>query len=307
MAEETKPPNPPRLDSNSNEHPVFGNLVEKLPQYRLPTFLQLLNYARFLKGQIPIPRGGSLRPIYSQIASDLAPLWKEAFVVPVINDFSLVTKLQTEIEKKLKSVQRDLKTIVNNSQKLETQLSNLKKLFSITKCCCFLKSTHRQDVIRSNCNCDHPIVNLETYGDQMFGYDEICLFEDEKTIFAQKVAEMEAKTLSVPTPPSSAESADAGYGRKTLATKRARPDSFGPLIDSEGEDVDMEAPNKDEVNYDSVLETMLSQGLKPFAIMKCISKFLMIIAMALSQDFDLNWQKFKKLFFINKKKFFYHL
>ena len=37
----------------------------------------------------------------------------------------------------------------------------------------------------------------------------------------------------------------------------------------------MEVPDEiqDEVNWDPVLETMLAQGLKPFAIMKCISKY----------------------------------
>ena len=128
----------------------------------------------------------------------------------------------------------------------------------------------RQDVIKANCHCDNPIVNLQCYGDQLFGFNQIVIFEEEKAVFIQKVAEMEAKAL--PTPPSSAESVDAGSGRISLETARARPISFGPLIQ---DDVEMAAPRQNfEINWDPVIETCLSQGNKPFAIMKIISKFL---------------------------------
>ena len=273
MSEETNSPKtsrPPRMDSNSMGHPVFGDLlVESFSPHRLPTFLQVLNRVRFFKSQ-PRNREDPLRPIYKLVASELSSIWKEAFVVPVIGDHNLATKLQTEIEKKLNHVQSVWKRLANNPEKLSAELSEMKKIYSISKCTCFLKTTHRQDVIRSNCNCSNPIVNLECYGDQIHGFGQIIIFEEEKVAFAQKVAEMDAKPL--PTPPSSAESVNAGYGRTHLENKRARPLSFGPLFDPE--DVDMEAPVQDEVNYDTVLETMLSQGLKPFAIMKCISKFI---------------------------------
>ena len=279
MAEVPTTSKAPRFDSNMMGHPVFGDLAEKLPQFRLPTFLQVLNRVRFLKS-IQQNRLDSLRPIYNVVANELSSIWTEAFVVPVPTNQNLATRLEREIEKKLLSVRSNLSKIVDpkHPEKKTAQLSEMNKVFSITKCKCFLKKEHRQDVIRSNCKCDNPIVNLETYGDQLFGFNEICIFEEDKVIFTQKIAEMEAKTL--PTPPPTPSSTESGiYDRKKVATKRARPISldptaFDPTSFDFPDDVEMEAPVQvEEVNWDPVLETMLSQGLKPFAIMKCISKF----------------------------------
>ena len=267
----------PRIDSNMMGHPVFGNLLENpLPQNRLPTYLQVLNRVRFLKSQRS-HRLDPVRPIYNLVGNELSTIWKDAFVVPVLNPVPLATKLERDIEKKINSVSSNISRIVNNPQKLETELSEMKKVFSISKCRCFLQTKHRQDVLRSNCHCDNPIVNLECYGDQLFGFNQIIVFEEEKVAFTQKIAEMEEAQSLPPTPPSSAEKVDAGYGKTYLATKRARPNSYGNQ--SGPEDDDMEVPDQiqDEVNWDPVLETMLAQGLKPFAIMKIISKFLITI------------------------------
>ena len=66
------------------------------------------------------------------------------------------------------------------------------------------------------------------------------------------------------------------YRKKVLSPKRARPKSYGNPSDPE--DVDMEVPIHSGAdwrpNWDPVLETMLAQGLKPYAIMKNISKFV---------------------------------
>ena len=272
MAEETPPTtSKSRMDSNRMGHPVFGDLLEKFPGNRLPTFLQVLNRVRFLKSQASSPRD-PLRGIYNLVATELSTIWMEAFVVPILNIHNLTTNLQTNIEKKINSVRQHFGRIVNSPEKLTAEISEMKTVYSITKCRCFLKTQHRQDVISSNCHCDNPIVNLECYGDQLFGFNQIIVFEEEKAVFSQKIAEIEAKSLPTPpkdTPPSTTDSTDAGYGKKFLATKRGRPISFGDL-----DDVEMEDPVQNEVvNYDTVLETMLAQGLKPFAIMKIISKF----------------------------------
>ena len=275
MAEDptnSKTPKSARMDTNTNGHPLFGDLVETFPQYRFPTFLQVLNRVRFLKS-IQQNRLDSLRPIYNVVANELSSIWTEAFVVPVPTNQNLATRLEREIEKKLLNVRSNLSKIVDpkHPEKKTAQLSEMNKVFSITKCKCFLKKEHRQDVIRSNCKCDNPIVNLETYGDQLFGFNEICIFEEDKVIFTQKIAEMEAKTL--PTPPPTPTEESGLYDRKYLATKRARPLSGGYKFPDD-DDIDMEASVQDEVNWDPVLETMLSQGLKPFAIMKCINEMV---------------------------------
>ena len=143
MAEETPPTtSKSRMDSNRMGHPVFGDPLEKFPQFRLPTFLQLVNRARFLKKTELSNREDSLRPIYNTIASELETIWKEAFVVPVIDFQPLAQKLQKEIEKEIKHVSKN-RTTIALPEKLTAYLSGVKKLFSITKCNCFLKATHR--------------------------------------------------------------------------------------------------------------------------------------------------------------------
>ena len=144
MAEDKPTTSKSRLDSNMTGHPVFGDPLEKLPQFRLPTFLQLLNRARFLKKTQHLNREDSLRPtVYNVVASELETVWMEAFVVPVIDYKSLAGKLQREIEAKLKYVSKNRAKIVNHPEKLTAEVSEMKKLYSITKCTCFLKATHR--------------------------------------------------------------------------------------------------------------------------------------------------------------------
>ena len=144
MAEEpTTSKKSPRFDSNMSGHPVFGDLAEKFPQFRLPTFLQVLNRVRFLKKNQLSNRESTLRPIYNLVASELDTLWNDAFVVPVINSHSLATKLEREIEKKIDFVSRRITTMVNHPEKITAQISEMKHLYSITNCKCFLKATHR--------------------------------------------------------------------------------------------------------------------------------------------------------------------
>ena len=70
MAEDPSTPTSSRLDSNREDHPVFGKLMEELPKFRLPTFLQVLNRTRFLKSQM-VNRQAPLHPIYQLVASEL--------------------------------------------------------------------------------------------------------------------------------------------------------------------------------------------------------------------------------------------
>ena len=135
----------PRMDHNMMGHPVFGDLVEKFPEFRFPTFLQVLNRVRFLKKNQHLNRLDSFRPIYKLVACELDTIWNEAFVVPVVNSHSLATKIEKEVEKKLKFVTGNLAKILNpnHPEKLTAQLSEMKKVFNITKCTCFLNVTHR--------------------------------------------------------------------------------------------------------------------------------------------------------------------
>ena len=68
------PSKAPRLDSNSEDHPVFGKLLPlaKLKELeKLPTFLQVINSVRHLKGQYSvgeIKKPGVKRSIYREVS-----------------------------------------------------------------------------------------------------------------------------------------------------------------------------------------------------------------------------------------------
>ena len=123
-------------------------MVEKFPEFRFPTFLQVLNRVRFLKKNQLVNRLDSLRPIYNLVACELDTIWNKAFVVPVLNSHSLATKIEKDIEKKLNHVSRNLTAIVNpnHPEKLTTQITDKEqnyetstKIFVLNIIGCFLK------------------------------------------------------------------------------------------------------------------------------------------------------------------------
>ena len=281
-------------------HPVFGDLLEEFNQHRLPSFLQVLNHVRYLKSQGSLRLTSlELKSIYNQVANSVTEIWKSAFIVPVVNSHALSGKMQREVEKKITDIRSTLSRFISNPDKLTAELSQLNKVYNITLCKCFINAVYRQDIISSNCNCTYPIVNLETYGNQLLGHNEFVIFEGEKAIFTQKVAEMEAKNskFEAPTPPSSAEKADPGYSKGHLELKRARPISYN---DYESSNVEMDASNS--INWDPVLEAFAAGGVHPGTAFKILS--LIVMVLRLSPDLLLSestWRRhFQELFAKNR-------
>ena len=132
----------------------------------------------------------------------------------------------------------------------------------------------------------------------MFGFNQIFLSEEDKAIYAQKIAEMEA-TKSLPTPPPSAEKSSGDYDRKFLATKRARPNSgafqFPPDVDMVEMDSvsDPVEPDQIKMIMKPVIETMVAQGNRPFAIMKIWNS--MVVALKLSDSYLLSEYMARKI------------
>ena len=135
----------------------------------------------------------------------------------------------------------------------------------------------------------------------MFGFDQFIVSEEDKAAFTQKIAEMEgAKSLptspSLPTPPSSAKSSGGDYDRKFFPLKRARPSSYGGF----DPDVDMDPVSDLSVEQDQiymmmkpVIETMVSQGNRPFAIMKIWNS--MVVALKLPESYLLSEYMARKI------------
>merc|ERR1712072_1615279 len=107
-------------------HPVFGNLLVKLSENRLPSFLQVLNHVRYLKSQgSPRLKPVELRSIYNEVAASLSEIWKSAFIVPVISNSNLAGKLQREVEKKIQQIRSSLGRIIGSPDKLSAELSKI--------------------------------------------------------------------------------------------------------------------------------------------------------------------------------------
>ena len=133
----------------------------------------------------------------------------------------------------------------------------------------------------------------------MFGFNQIFLSEEDKAVFSQKVAEIEA-TKSLPTPPSTpTEKSSGDYDRNFLAPKRPRPQSYKDFI-TPSSDVEMDPVPDPSVDQDPirmimkpVIETMVAQGNRPFAIMKIWNS--MVVALKLPESYLLSEYMARKI------------
>ena len=137
----------------------------------------------------------------------------------------------------------------------------------------------------------------------MFGFNQFIVSEEDKANFTQKVEEMEVtKSLStlpmsaLPTPPSSAKSSGGDYDRKFFPLKRARPSSFGgfdPDVDMDSVPDPSEEQDQIRMIMKPVIETMVSQGNRPFAIMKIWNS--MVVALKLPESYLLSEYMARKI------------
>ena len=280
MEEEITSPKRVRLDSNRLEHPIFGSPVEKLPSNRFPSFLQIVNNVRFLKSQGLM----SNLEIYKYVADDLVKTWESAYVVPIINRKTLADKLNTEVEKKMKYVTKNLDKIldVNNPEKRTNFVSEVNKVFNISKCSCFVNKETKEEIVPSNCVCKHKIINLDCYAQQMFKTLQIFVSEEDKLKFSKMVDDLEKKSPKKRSPQASSSSTSPEeniYEKKYLPTNQrlrpVRPINYNMSLDEEVPDIPKETP----INWDHVIETCIAQGNKPYAIMKIVNS--MIVALKL--------------------------
>ena len=276
MDEETTPPKRGRMDSNRVDHQVFGSPVEKLPSNRFPTLIQVVNRVRFLKSQKLI----SNREIYNSVADDLIKTWESAYVVPIINKKTLADRLDTVVEKKIKYANKNLNIImdVNKPEKKTNFLSEMSKVFNISKCSCFVGRETKEEIIPSNCVCEFKIINLDCYAQQMFRTLEIFVSEEDKVKFSKMVEDLEKKSPKKHSPQASSSSTSPEdiYEKKYLPThQRPRPINYNMSLEEGVPDI----PNETQINWDPVIEACIAQGNKPYGIMKILNS--MIVALRL--------------------------
>ena len=224
MAEETRSRSSSRSRSDSNrpDHPVFGN-HEKKPlseRQRFSTYLQVVNRARFLKGQLTVkPSPSAKRGIYSVVADELISTWQSAYVGPVMAKNSLLTKLDREVEKTIHRVRSA------PPSKPEDFLSEMGKVFNIALCKCFVDKQTIEEIVPSNCVCNNKIVNLGCYAQQMFRTMEIFVSEEDKAEFGPMLNELEkSQTPSKSKPITPKISPEDDYKKKFYPTQqRPRP------------------------------------------------------------------------------------
>ena len=273
MEEEITSPKKARLDSNRVDHPIFGSPMKKLPSNRFPSFLQILNHVRFLKSQHLM----SKQDIYNTVADDLIKTWESAFVVPILNKKTVSDKLKKEVEKKINHVSQKLSKILENKNDFVSEMS---KVFSITKCTCFVEKETKEEIIPSNCVYDikNKIINLDCYGHQMFRTLEIFVSEEDKLTFSKMVETLENQTPKKQSPPpassSSTSPADNIYQKKYLPThERPRPINYNMSLEEEVPEIAKET----QINWDPVIETCIAQGNKPYQIMKIINSMIVTL------------------------------
>lgn len=249
MAEESLSGTPKRkrVDSGMEPHPIFGDVQEKLPSTRFPSMLNVVNHVRYLKAH---KLAGNIG-IYNSVTDHLMAVWKSAYAVPLVERNTIYQSVQSYTEDKLAYVRRVKSRLIKPEQSdaKESLISDMKKVFVISKCKCFVNVETREEIIRTNCKCkpSNQIINLAGFGDQMFYLREIIVFEEEKAIFEEKMAE-NFKTSPAKLKPGSSSSSKMAtndyekyYPEFETPRPRPAPGSYAKLEDS-GLDIDVDEP-----------------------------------------------------------------
>ena len=264
MAEPSTPLTPkkiPRLDSSMSGHPIFGNLEETLPTRRFPSMLNVVNHVRYLKAHRLA--GGGINGMYHSVTDHLMDVWKSAYVVPLLERNTIFSAVKKYTEEKLDYVKKTSRLLKpESSGARESLISDMKKVFVISKCKCFVDVQSREEIVRANCNCkpSDQIINLSGFADQMFHLQEIIIFEEEKAIFEEKMA-INDRLKSSPAKIHPGKSANTDqYKVHHPETARARPvpGSYANLEDSglDMEDMDIGESTKSKYKYEKLHNTI---------------------------------------------------
>lgn len=185
----------PRIDSNANGHPLYGDALEKLRTDRLPTKLEVVNHVRFVKGSYSQNDLTSAVKfgIYCGVANTLLSIYKSAYI-PTFdsNPNYAATKLRVDIEKELSDFSKSSSEFLDSPEFRNLHLAELKKVFHLLiKCKCFVDAKTPEEITRANCSCtgknqDNKIPCIEFYKDQCFARSQPILFcEEDKARFEE--------------------------------------------------------------------------------------------------------------------------
>ena len=163
-----------------DEHPIFGKVLalEELSKERFPTELELLNVIRGLKNKVVKPNGTIERTdsinLYTSVANLLTEIWKSACIqVPELKHGR--ETLESHFDYILSHATKNPKKILKSPDAKNAYLEKLKKVYNYSACICFVsrknvyKVNSMEEVIKSKCKCENPILSLELYADQLFG------------------------------------------------------------------------------------------------------------------------------------------
>ena len=285
MAEETSSPQKKaRLNSVMNDHPIFGNTLKSLPSKRFPSMLQVFNHVRYLKGEFshrlpPHVKGVDARKeelrIYRGVADQLIETFKSGYVLPVMEKESIVKQVEKLVKEKTDHVQKNKHRLLNNPEKKNAFLSEMGRIVNICNCSCFLDKTSKEEIIGSNCSCppENKVMNLDCFGNQILGLQEIIIFEEEKQHFEKILADQKEASPATTTSALSPDDNSESVSENNLEFNRPRPKSFAPLLELGDNDEDMKI-EKGKIALDNTLETCLALGLKPAGIMKILNTFV---------------------------------
>ena len=176
-----------------NLHPIFGSKRDRLPPYKFPTRLHVLNYLRYKVDSSPNKRQTQAEKVekYNEVAKEIITIWKEAYV-PCLDENYVTKKIENEIASQITYVKKTPRVLKSTEKKKEIY-SELNKVFHIARCKCF-EGKSKEEYIYSNCTCsqENKIINFNTYTEQMLDCEaRILLSEAEKNKYELMVSAVE--------------------------------------------------------------------------------------------------------------------
>ena len=115
-------------------HPLLGPKIDKLSRSSLPSKLQIMNFIRFKTYRISNKEKSR---IYREVARELISIWREAYIV-CGSEECVTKKIHAKIIPLLSKVQKNTKTYLTSEETKNDMLSELKEIFDIARCPCFM-------------------------------------------------------------------------------------------------------------------------------------------------------------------------
>ena len=170
---------------STTEDPIFGQLLEKLPEDQLAQEIEVVCHFLYLKSKefdhsyirdgklIKVLKPATKLNIYRKISEALKNEWSKASI-PVKSDRAIEQQIESVIEKAISKCPKDFQKSVSSAKDKRNAKADFLKtkgfysLFDISLCQCFANAKEQKDFDLSKCNCKSkfPQRELPFYSEQ---------------------------------------------------------------------------------------------------------------------------------------------